>query len=177
MGTSRVLPAWRIALMVCVFASILWLGGAHVRLLLANDLLKTGTLELAEYIPPEAEREVYRMIAVASSMIIPCYAIAVISSVVFLITSPFRLREHGWLMMSAILFYLFLPLEVFTMTLDVRMIYHEFFTTADIFVFRELFLARMGALKGAPLVAMLCYYTIIVLAVFQPMKRKEGAAA
>jgi hypothetical protein len=176
MGTVGVLPAWRIALVVCVFASILWLGGTHFRILLANDLLKTGTMEIVEYIPPEAEREVYRMISVASLMILPCYALTVVSSIVFLATSPYRLKEHGWLMMSAILFFVFVPLEIFTMTLDVRMIYHEFFTTADNRVFRELFLARVGALRGAPLVAMLCYYTIIVLAVFQPMKRGENPA-
>jgi hypothetical protein len=63
------------------------------------------------------------------------------------------------------------------MTLDARMIYHEFFTTAENRVFRELFLARVGALKGAPLVAMLCYYTIIVLAVFQPMKRTGAGSS
>jgi hypothetical protein len=142
-------------------------------MLLANDLLKTGTLEIAEYIPPEAEREVYRLISVTSAMIIPCYFIVLASSIIFLATSPFRLKEHGWLMMSAILFYMFVPLELFTMTLDARTIYHEFFTTADNRVFRELFLARVGALKGAPLIALLSYYTIIVLAVFQPMKRRE----
>jgi hypothetical protein len=177
MGTSRVLPAWRVALTVCVFSSILWLGGVHFRMLLANDLLKSGSLEIVEYIPPEAEREVYRLISVTSTMILPCYAMAVISGLIFLAASPYRLREHGWLMMSAILFYLFVPLEIFTMTLDVRMIYHEFFTTADNRVFRELFLARVGALKGAPLVAILSYYTIIVLAVFQPMKRTEGRSS
>jgi len=146
-------------------------------MLLANDLLKTGTLEIVEYIPPEAEREVYRLISVASTMTLSCYAIAFFSSILFLASSPYRLREHGWLMMSAILFYLFVPLEVFTMSLDVRMIYQEFFTTADNRAFRELFLARVGALKGAPLVAMLSYYTIIVLAVFQPMRRTEGQKA
>jgi hypothetical protein len=51
------------------------------------------------------------------------------------------------------------------------MIYLEFFTTADIAVFKELFVARLGALAGAPVVAHLCYYTIIALAIFQPMKK------
>jgi hypothetical protein len=177
MATYRGLPAWRIALVICVFASILWLGGTHVRMLLANDLLKTGTLELVDYMPPEAEREVYRMISITSVLVLPAYAVTVVSSIFFLALSPFRLKEHGWLMMSAILFFVFVPIEAFTMTLDARMIYQEFFTTADNRLFRELFLARVGALSGAPLVALLSYYTIIVLAVFQPMKRNRVAAS
>ena len=175
MGLSRILPVWRIALVVFIVASILWLGGTHARMLLANDLLKTGTLEMAEYIPPEAEREVYHLMSVTAVMVVPAYAAAVISSIVFLALSPYRPKRNGWLMMSAILFYLFVPVEAYTMTLDARMVYQEFFTTADNHVFRELFLARVGALGGAPVIAMLSYYTIIILAVVQPMKRREEA--
>jgi hypothetical protein len=90
---------------------------------------------------------------------------------VFLATSPFKLKEHGWLLMSAILLYLFVPMEIFTFYLDAKMIYHEFMTTADNTVFRELFSARVAALSGAPIIAMLCYYTIICLSVFQPFKK------
>jgi hypothetical protein len=108
---------------------------------------------------------------------IVAYLVTLVSSIVFLATSPFRLKDHPWLLMSAILLYLFVPVEIFTIVLDVRMIYDEFFTTADNAVFRELFLARVGALAGAPLVAMLCYYTIIVLAIFQPFRRKGDLKA
>ena len=100
------------------------------------------------------------------------YVIALVGSIVFLVTCPFKLKEHGWLMISAILFYLFVPVEAFTMYLDWRMIYNEFFTTADNQIFRELFVARIGALAGTPLIATLCYYTMIALAVFQPLKKR-----
>ena len=53
-------------------------------------------------------------------------------------------------MMSAILFYTFVPVEAFTMYLDGTMVYKEFFTTEGNDVFRELFVARVGALAGAP---------------------------
>jgi len=163
--------AWRIALFIFVLSSTLWLGGAHVRVVIGNDLLKFGTLEFEEYIVPDAEREIYRLMCFTSLVVISSYLVALVSSAVFLVTSPFKLKEHGWLLMSAILFYLFVPVEVFTMIIDGRMIYSEFFTTADNGVFRELFLARIGALAGAPILAMLCYYTIIALAVFQPLKK------
>lgn len=170
-------PIWRVALLVFVIAGVLWLGGVHTRAIIGNDILKSGTLEFEEYIAPDAEREIYRLLSITSLMILGSYLTALVSGVVFLVTSPFQLKEHGWLMMSAILFYLFVPVEFFTMYLDAKMIYLEFFTVADNAAFRELFIARLAALAGAPVIAMLCYYTIIALAVFQPLKNMHTATS
>ena len=163
---------WRPALFVFVISSTLWLGSVFIRAMIGNVLLKFGTLTFEENIPPDAEREIFRLLSLTSLSVIGSYIIALVSSIVFLVTCPFKMKEHGWLMTSAILFYLFVPIEAFTMYLDVRMIYGEFFTTADNQVFRELFVARIGALAGTPYIAMLCYYTIIALAVFQPLKKR-----
>ena len=167
---------WRIALLIFVIASIFWLGAANIRILVGNILLQTGTLNFEEYLPPDAEREIFRLLSIISLVVISGYAVALASSVVFLATMPFPLKEHGWLMMSAILFYIFVPVESFTMFLDGKMIYLEFFTTTDTQVFRELFIARIAALAGAPFIAGLCYYTIIGLAVFQPMRKQRNAS-
>lgn len=173
MPSSKHSLSWRVSLYVLVVASIFWIGSIHVRAIIGNDMLQLGTLRFEEYIAPEAEREIYRLLSFTSLVVICSYLVALISSIVFLVTSPFRLKEHGWLLMSAVLFYLFVPVEVFTMYLDGKMIYQEFFTTADNQVFRELFIARVAALAGTPLIALLCYYTIIGLAIFQPFKKLQ----
>jgi len=164
--------AWHTALLFLIAGAIVWLGGVHIRAILGGDLLKFGTLEFEDYLSADVEREIFRLISFSSILVTAGYLVVLISSIAFLFLSPFRLREHGWLMMSAILFYLFVPVEAFVMVIDAKMIYNEFFTTVDNSVFRELFVARVGALAGAPLIAMLCYYTIIVLAVFQPLRKK-----
>jgi hypothetical protein len=125
-------------------------------------------MEFDELLPPDAEREIFRLLSIVSIAVILGYAITLVSSIVFLSSSPYRLKEHGWLMMSAILFYCFVPVELYTLVLDARMVYSEFFTVTDNAYFRELFLARVGALAGAPLVALLCYYATIALAIFRP---------
>ena len=164
--------ASRMALFVMVVAAVFWLGGVNVRAMIGNDMLKTGTLEFEEYLAPEAEREIFRLLSFASLIVMISYAAVLVSATVFLTTTPMRFRDHGWLMMSAILFYAFVPVEVFTMSLDARMVYMEFFTTAGNEVLRELFIARVAALAGAPVIALLCYYTIIALAVFRPLTRR-----
>lgn len=168
---------WRAALMVLVASSIAWLGAINIRTIIGGDLLKIGTMEFDSYLPPDAEREIFRLLSVTSLVVIGGYLLTFCASIVFLATSPFRLKEHGWLLLSAILFYLFVPVEAFTMFLDARMVYHEFFTTATNTTFRELFIARVAALAGAPGVATLCYYTIIGLAIFRPMIRKDRTSA
>ncbi len=169
--------AWRISLFIFVVASIFWLGAVNIRAIIGNDMLKIGTLEFEEYLASEAEREIFRLLSFTSLVVIISYIVALISSIVFLATSPLRMKEHGWLLISAILFYLLVPVELFTMYLDGEMIYQEFFTTADNNVFRELFIARVGALAGAPFIATLCYYTIVGLAIFQPLKKKQPQSA
>jgi hypothetical protein len=168
---------WRTSLYALIIASFFWLGGAHIRAIIGNDMLQLGTLQFEEYIAPDAEREIYRLLSFTSLVVIAGYLVTLISSIVFLVTSPFKCKEHGWLLMSAIMFYLFVPVELFTMYLDGKMIYQEFFTTADNQVFRELFIARVAALAGTPLIAMLCYYTIIALAIFQPFKKLQPRAS
>lgn len=169
-GTNSAL--WRFSLFAFVVASIIWLGAVNARLLIGNDILKTGTAEFLEYINPDAEREVYRLLSLMSIAVIGGYTIAFTSSIIFLVFSPLRVKEHGWLLMGAILFYMFVPVEIYTLYLDWKMIYLEFFTTTDNDMFREIFMERIRALQGIPLIAMLCYYTVIGLAVFQPMKNR-----
>ena len=168
---------WRVALFIFAVAAIFWLGGVNIRAVIGNDMLKPGSLEFENYLAPEAEREIFRLLSIASVIVIASYGVALVSSVVFLAASPFKMKEHGWLFMSALLFYIVVPVEIFTMYLDGKMIYKEFFTTADNETFRELFVARITALAGAPLIALLCYYTIIGLVVFQPFRKKQTPAA
>lgn len=166
---------WRVALFILIVAAIIWLGATITRALIGNDLLRTDTktltLSINDALSPDAQREAFRLLSICSVTILGSYAVTLISSIVFLAASPFGLKQHGWLMMSAILFYLFVPVEAWTLYLDWKMIYLEFFTTEGLERFQELFLARVGALAGAPTVASLCYFTIIGLAVFQPMKK------
>ena len=118
----------------------------------------------------------YRLFAGTGIMMITGYVAVLIAGAVFLARSPYSLRQHGWLMMSAILLYLFVPVEVVR---DDPRCPHDpggIFRRSRSRPSRELFLARVGALAGAPFVALLCYYTIIVLAVFQPFRRHRSRA-
>src|ERR1041384_7949786 len=163
--------AARISLAVLLIAGCIWLGGVNIRAVIGFDLLQTGTLDFKPNIHPYVERTVFALISQASVVIDVAYVIVWIAGLVYLRTTSLRIRENGWLMMSAILFYLFTPVEIYTMVLDGKMWYLDHIGSNDLVEFRKIFIHRLAALAGVPMIALLSYYPIIVLSVFQVLRR------
>lgn len=165
----------RFSLFFLLVGSILWLGGINIRAILADQLLVAMTLEFEPDLNPLVEREIFRMINYSSLVIFAGYLLVFFNGIIFLRRTHLRLKDHGWLMMSAILFYIFTPVEIYTAYLDGKMASLEFAQSVENSVFRELFIKRVAALEGLPFIALLCYYTIIGLIVWQPMKKQTEA--
>jgi hypothetical protein len=163
----------RVSLLLIALGVIVWLGGLNIRALVGFDMLRIGTLDFKPNIHPYVERAVFGLVAQSSMVINVAYVAVWITGIVFLRTTSLRLKENGWLMMAAILFYIFTPVEVYTIVLDTKMWYLNAIGSNDLVEFRKIFIHRLGALAGVPMIALLCYYTAIVLVVFQPMKTKS----
>ena len=166
----------KISLVLTIVSGIVWLGGINIRAVIGGDLLEFGTIEFKSNLHPTVERAIFSLIAKSSLVVVPAYLLTLLGSIIFLRTTTLRLRQHGWLMMSAILFYLFAPVEFYTFILDVKMMYLDLVSSSDLVEFRKLFIHRLAALSGVPIIAMFCYYTIVALVVFQPMKKALPSA-
>jgi hypothetical protein len=55
--------------------------------------------------------------------------------------------------------------------LDWNFIRVEYSGLADIPQLRELFIRRIAALRGVPVIALLTYYTIVILTIWQPLRK------
>jgi hypothetical protein len=165
--------ASRYIVVVLLLAAICWLGGINIRAMIGFDLLDAGTLDFKANIHPYVERAVFSLIAQSSMIVNIAYLVVWVCGILFLKLSRTRLREHGWLMMSAVLFYIFTPVEVYTMVLDAKMWYLDHIGSNDLVEFRKLFIHRLGALAGVPMIALLSYYTIVVLVVLKPLRRRQ----
>jgi hypothetical protein len=161
----------RVSLFALIVSSIIWLGAVNVRAVIGNELLNFGTLQFKTNLDAELEREVFRLISLSSVIVIGGYLGTFASAIFFLRTTAFPFKQNGWLMMSAILFFIFSPVEFYTLFLDWRMISLDFFSNPSLTDFRVLFIHRLAALAGVPMIALLSYYTIIGLVVWQPMKK------
>lgn len=161
----------KIALLVVIVTSIIWLGGINIRAIIGFSLLQVGTLDFKPYIHPYVERVVFGLIAQSSILINIAYIVLWISGIIFLKITHLNLKKNGWLMICAILFYIFTPVEIYTMVLDFRMWYLDYLGSNDLVEFRKLFIHRLGALAGVPMIALLCYYTAIAISIFQPLQK------
>jgi hypothetical protein len=164
----------RTTLFIIIVAAITWLGGVTIRWVVSGCILVPWTLDFRPDLTPAVEREAFRMINFASIVTLIGYAVVTVSGVVFLFSTTLKFRENGWLVMSALLFYLFTPAEIYTSYLDGKMISMDLWGTPNLTLFRELFISRVAALKGVPFIALLCYYTIVGLVIWQPMKKESG---
>lgn len=160
------------ALLTFTIAFIIWLGGINVRAMVGFDLLQPGTLDFKSNIHPFVERAVFGLIVQTSFVVDIAYCIAWFGGIFFLAGTSMRFKENAWLMMAAILFYLFTPVEVYAIVLDAKMMYLDFLGSDDLVEFRKLFIHRLGALSGVPMIALLCYYTMIGVLIFQPLRNK-----
>jgi hypothetical protein len=162
----------RISLLFFVGGAVFWLGGVNIRALIGNDLLVMGTLDFEPNIPPAVERFSFHLVSASSVVVNIAYLVTLVSSIVFLRATSLRFKQHGWLMMSAILSYLFIPVEIYSMFLDAKMVYLDMFVGSnDLVEFRKLFIHRLAAFSGVPIIALFCYYTAIGLAIFRPLKK------
>jgi hypothetical protein len=163
----------KIALTLLIIAAVFWLGGINIRSLIGNELLDYDQFDFKTSIPPDREDTLFQMMSNASIVIVISYAIVLISAIWFMATTKLKLKENGWLLMSAILFFLFVPVEIYTYYLDIKfaLLFHSNPPNHDELL--KLFGERLGGLSGVPVIAVFCYYTIIPIAIFKPLRKRE----
>lgn len=161
----------KIWLALLAVSAVIWLGAINVRALIGNDLLNYDEFSFRTSIPPDEENWIFRMLSHSSLLIIGAYLCTLIFSVIFLKKAKINLRENPWVLMCIILFYVFVPVELYTSYLDIKfyIMYLDNPPVHDGLL--KIFGERIGFLKGVPWIALLSYYTIIIIAIMQPMKK------
>ncbi len=161
----------RFWLALLVVAGVVWLGAINIRGLIGNDLLNYDEFSFRTGIPPDEENWIFRMLSHSSLVVLCSYAVVLFSAIMFVSKARINLRENPWYLMCMIMFFMFVPVEVYTSYLDIKF-YLLYLTDPPVHDdLLRIFGARIGFLKGVPWIALLSYYSIIILAVFQPMKK------
>lgn len=179
-------PILRASIMFVVFAGALWLGGTVYRALIAYELFIPGTLEFDPAVQPAQEQTIYQLIFASSMMVLIAYSITLIALITVLWRIPLRVKENGWLLMAALLVFIFIPVEIFTGYLDIHFFWLWDWTKdameaqgpqafLDVQTeLRKTISHRIGALAGLPVMAALCYVTAALVVIWQPMRKRRG---
>ncbi len=169
-GTSQS-KSNKIALTLLMIAAILWLGGINIRALIGNELLNYDQFDFRTSIPPDRENTLFQMISNSSIVVVSSYLVVLICAVWFIATTKIKLKENGWLLMSAILLFLFVPAEIYAGYLDIKFVLLFYSNPPNHDGLLKIFGERLGALSGIPVIALFCYYSIIPIAVFKPLRK------
>ena len=158
-------------LLLLILFSIVWLGGINVRFIIGHELLSFDEFNFRTNINPEAENVIFRLISYSSILIFVSYVLTFISAIFFLVTLKINYRENVWLLVCAVMFFIFSPVEFYSSFIDYKffMVYLSKPPIHDELL--EIFGKRIGLFKGLPWIAVLTYYTIIVIAVFKPLRK------
>lgn len=166
-----------ISLFILIVSAIFWLGAINVRFFIGNQLLNYDEFNFRTSIPPDEENQIFKMISDASILIMIFYPIVLISSILFLKNCRINLRENPWLLMCAILFFTFAPVELYTSYIDLKFILLFNQRPANHDQLLKFFGERIGFLRGVPWIGVMGYYTIIWIAVFKPLKKTNEQLA
>jgi hypothetical protein len=110
----------KIALTLLIISAVFWLGGINIRTLIGNELLNYDQFNFRTSIPPDRENTLFQLISNASLVIIISYTIVLFSAIWFMTTTNLKMKQNGWLMMSVVMFFMFVPVEIYTYYLDVK---------------------------------------------------------
>jgi hypothetical protein len=161
----------KISFTLLVISAIIWLGGINVRFLIGNQLLNYDEFNFRTSIPPDEENLIFKMISDSSLLIMCAYVLVFISAIVFLRSCKINIKENPWLLMNAILFFVFSPVEFYTYYLDIKFILLFLSNPPDHDELLKIFGERIGFLRGVPWIAVMSYYAIIAISIFQPLKK------
>lgn len=150
----------RSVLYVLIVGAILLLGGIAYQIVAGVSLINAYN--------PYAERFAYMSMSRGSFLLIAAYLIVFISGLAFWLLGPYSLRKDRWFLVAFILFYIWLPVDIFMISLDIRfaMLFNPDMPLTD--GVKALFILRHQTLSFVPIVQLIGYFIAIGLAVFRP---------
>ena len=163
------LPA-KLALYICFLTGILWLGSYVARLTLIYQLFQGNDFTLKSVFNNQNLPGVFITLNSAAILTAILYTIFIVTFVIFLISSHINLKENGWLLVATIIINLTIPFEVILMRNDYRifsLIQSGNIDPNQILVYT---VDRFKILGSFPIIEVLCYFSIIYLILFKPLK-------
>jgi len=158
-------------LFIFTISALCWISAGILKNIQVGNLLEFGTVELKHSLPAEVERTAYYAIAKYSALMFIAYPLTLLSGFGYFITTKRTIKNDGWLLMSAILLLMFVPVELYCFWLDWKIVGLNYWGEWPLEEFRKAFLHRLTALAGLPFIAQLCYYTIPILVIFKPFRK------
>jgi len=155
----------KIVLYVLLVGGAIFLGGIAYQILVGVSTMMV-TEEAAELFG-------YTLMSRGSLLIILGYVVVFISGILFWLWGPYRLKQDRWFLIAFLLFYIWLPIDIYTISLDLQFAMQFDPLQPLTQELKNLFLSRQQSLGPIPLIQLLGYLVSIGLAVFRPQLKEQ----
>ncbi len=160
----------KIFLYICFLSGLLWLGSYVARLTLTYQLFEGNNFALKSIFNSHNLTGIFITLNSAAILTSILFTIFIISFIFFLVFSRINLRENGWLLISTIIIILTIPFEIILMNNDYKiytLIQSGNFDPNQVLLYT---INRFKILGSFPIIEVLCYFSIIYLIIFKPLK-------
>ena len=150
----------KFALYFLVLGVVLLLGGIAHQIIVGVSLM--------DVTDPKVEQYGFMLMSRGSIALIGAYALTFVAGLFFWWWGPFSLRTDRWFLGAFFLFYIWFPVDIYTIILDLQfaILFDPSQPLTD--ELRALFFSRQTSLGPIPLMMLVGYLAAIGLAVFQP---------
>lgn len=164
----------KIFALLLIISAAVWFYSIIMRNVAVGNLLEFGTIQFRTNLTEESERKIYASLAQDSIISAVSYTAVILFTAGYLATTAKTMKQHGWLLMSAMLLFIFVPVEVYCFWLDWKLIGLQYWGEWPVDEFRKALMNRVTALAGLPFIAQLCYFTIPILIIFKPLNNTKS---
>ncbi|GAB4300745.1 MAG: hypothetical protein Kow0098_28420 [Ignavibacteriaceae bacterium] len=163
----------RVLIFLAATTGVLWTGSYTLRLLLTYGMFEQAGVEFKYFINDENLSALMQVTGISVTTTFFLYlAFILLFFLTLLIIRP-PLRKNGWLFMILVIVLVTLPFELYLMTFDYDII-TEFLTPGfNTEYITNIFRKRYSTLQGFSFGIILCYISIIYLAIFKPFSTKD----
>jgi hypothetical protein len=161
-------------LFITILLGSLWMGGYLFRLVVFYQLFEEEEFALRSFISDQNLPGIFMILRSAVALTLILFPLFILSYISFLFISKLNLKQNGWLFIITILILITLPFELYLMTIDYDIVFkinYSSFRTDDVL---SLVIKRFKVLSSFPIIELICYFTVIYLMIFQPLKIKTA---
>lgn len=148
------------SLYTLIVGVFLLLGGITFQMLIGISTMLISDVSMEQF--------GYTLMSRGSIILIAAYFLIFISGLIFWQTGPFKLKKDRWFLICFLLFYIWLPVDIYTFFLDIKfaiLFDPQMAITQDL---KNLFLIRQTALGPIPPIMLMGYLAAVGLAIFKP---------
>ena len=151
----------------------IWFGAYIARLLTTYQMFEPTELVLKNYITGNNLPAIIQTTFPLVNITFFAYLVLILSFTIFLISTPIKLKENGWLFIISMIIFLTLPFETVLLMIDYKLIVlfiNEQFASEEIL---KLIIERITLLNSFPIILILSYLSIPFFLVVKPFSIKS----